>query len=156
MVLLAPSDAATSGGAFGARRTLPRMTGSAHAWGDEPTPFDALGGEDRIVAIVERFYDIIDAEAPVIRAMLPANDSVSRRKLAMYLVEWTGGPARYTPDRGHPRMRMRHLPFTIGADEVATWLACFGRALDDNEVTGEVRTFLDEKVTALATHLQNA
>ena len=131
------------------------MHATTHAWGDEPTPFDALGGEERILAIVERFYDIVDEEAPVLRAMLPADDSVSRRKLALYLVEWTGGPARYSAERGHPRMRMRHLPFSIGADEVATWLACFGKSLDENGVTGDVRVFLDEKVSALAHHLQN-
>lgn len=126
-----------------------------HPWGDDPTPFEALGGEDRIRSIVDRFYDIIDAEAPTLRAMLPANDAVSRDKLHAYLVEWTGGPALYTPTRGHPRMRMRHLPFAIGEDEVATWLACMNRALDDNDVDGPVRGFLDDRITALAHHMRN-
>jgi hemoglobin len=126
-----------------------------HPWGDEPTPFAALGGEDRIRSIVDRFYDIVDAEAPTLRAMLPANDAVSRDKLYAYLVEWTGGPALYTPTRGHPRMRMRHLPFPIGEDEVATWLACMNRALDDNDVDGPVREFLDDRITALAHHMRN-
>ena len=131
------------------------MSTDAHPWGDAPTPYAALGGEATIRSIVDRFYDIIDADAPTLRAMLPRDDSVSRDKLYAYLVEWTGGPALYTPDRGHPRMRMRHLPFPIGEDEVTTWLACMERSLDDNDVDGDIRTFLDERITALAHHMRN-
>ncbi len=126
-----------------------------HPWGNEPTPFDALGGEACVRAIVERLYDLIDSDAPTLRAMLPVDDSVSRQKLSLYLIEWTGGPEVYTADRGHPMLRKRHLPFAIGADEVETWLACMSRALDDNDVDGQVREFLDEKLTALAWHMQN-
>jgi hemoglobin len=129
--------------------------GVEHPWGVAPTPYEALGGDGVIRSIVDRFYDIIDADAPVLRAMLPKDDSVSRDKLSTYLVEWTGGPALYTPTRGHPRMRMRHLPFAIGESEVATWLACMARALDDNDVSGPVREFLDERLTALAHHMRN-
>jgi hemoglobin len=132
------------------------MERSEHPWGDEPTPFDALGGEPRIRSIVERFYDLIDADAPTLRAMLPVDDSVSRQKLSAYLIEWTGGPEVYTAERGHPMLRRRHLPFAIGHDEVETWLSCLGQALDDNEVAGQVREFLDEKLTALAWHMQNS
>ncbi|MDJ0790438.1 MAG: group II truncated hemoglobin [Acidimicrobiia bacterium] len=128
---------------------------AANPWGPEPTPYEALGGEDRIRAIVDDFYDEIEREAPTLRAMLPRDDSVSRDKLHAYLVEWTGGPARYTPSRGHPRMRMRHLPFAIGADEVEQWLACMATALDRNGVDGDIRAFLDDRITALAHHMQN-
>jgi hemoglobin len=130
-------------------------TGDQHPWGREPTPYDALGGDLVIRSIVDRFYDIIDDDAPTLRAMLPKDDSVSRDKLHAYLVEWTGGPALYTPTRGHPRMRMRHLPFPIGEDEVVTWLACMSRALDDTAVTGPVRVFLDDRLHALAHHMRN-
>ena len=130
-------------------------TREPHPWGPEPTPYEALGGDDRIRAIVDDFYDEIDRESPTLRAMLPRDDSVSRDKLHAYLVEWTGGPALYTPTRGHPRMRMRHLPFAIGADEVEQWLGCMATALDRNEVDGDVRDFLDDRITALAHHMQN-
>ena len=124
-------------------------------WGPFDTPFDAVGGEAKIRSIVDRFYDIVDVDAPVLREMLPRDDSVSRDKLFAYLVEWTGGPELYTPDRGHPRMRMRHDPFSIGADEVETWLRCFSQSLDDNGVVGPIREFLDTRVAALAHHMQN-
>lgn len=131
------------------------MDAPANPWGDEPSPFDALEGEDRIRRIVDRFYDIIAEDAPTLRAMLPKDDSTSRNKLHAYLVEWTGGPAMYSVERGHPRMRMRHMPFKIGDPEVELWLGCMGRSLDENDVDGEVRTFLDGKIMALAHHMKN-
>lgn len=131
------------------------MSAAKHPWGDADTPFDEVGGEVKIRSIVDRFYDLIDADAPTLRVMLPKDDSVSRDKLYSYLVEWTGGPALYSPERGHPRMRMRHQPFSIGPGEVDLWLACMARALDDNHVDGQIRGFLDEKIGALAHHMQN-
>jgi len=131
------------------------VTDTANAWGPFDTPFDALGGEEGIRSIVDKFYDVVDSEAPVLRAMLPKDDSVSRDKLSAYLVEWTGGPELYSPERGHPRMRMRHAPFAIGPEEVDMWLRCFARSLDDNEVTGPVRAFLDTRITELAHRMQN-
>lgn len=132
-----------------------RIDGTQHAWGDEATPYDAIGGEPAIRAIVETFSDLIDADAPTLRAMLPADDSVSRRKLANYVIERTGGPGLYTPERGHPKIRARHLPFEIGPDEVDQWLAFMAQALDANEVSGDVRSFLDERLTVLAHHTRN-
>jgi len=131
------------------------MEAEANPWGPFETPFDAVGGQEKIRSIVDRFYDIVDDDAPVLREMLPRDDSVSRDKLFAYLVEWTGGPALYTPDHGHPRMRMRHQPFSIGPEEVETWLRCFSQSLDDNSVVGPIRGFLDDRVTALAHHMQN-
>lgn len=131
------------------------MEDTTKLWGPFDTPFEAVGGEGEIRTIVDRFYDIIEAEAPALRAMLPRDDSISRDKLYGYLVEWMGGPALYTSERGHPAMRMRHLPFAIGANEVEAWLTCFGAALDENGITGEVREFLDDRITALALHMQN-
>jgi hemoglobin len=131
------------------------MGDTENQWGPFDTPFDALGGEGRIRSIVDRFYDIVDEDAPALRAMLPRDDSVSRDKLYAYLVEWTGGPELYSPERGHPRMRMRHAPFSIGPDEVETWLRCFAQSLDENGVDGEVRAFLDSRITPLAHRMQN-
>ncbi|MCB1245894.1 MAG: group II truncated hemoglobin [Acidimicrobiia bacterium] len=132
------------------------MTEVAHPWGNAATPYEELGGEVAIRAIVEDFYDRIDADAPVLRAMLPRDDSTSRRKLGDYLVEWTGGPALYTPVRGHPRMRMRHMPFVIAESDAQKWLECMGEALDANDVAGDIRTFLDQRIEQLALHMVNA
>jgi hemoglobin len=132
------------------------MGETRHAWGDAATPFDAMGGEPKIRAVVETFYDLIDERAPVLRAMLPKDDSTSRRKLGDYLVEWTGGPALYTPVRGHPRMRMRHMPFVITEQDAHQWLECMSEAFDQHGVGGDVRAFLDERIKQLAHHMVNA
>jgi truncated hemoglobin YjbI len=52
-------------------------------------------------------------------------------------------------------MKMRHAPFSIGPDEVETWLRCFSQSLDENAVEGEIRDFLNTRITALAHHMQN-
>ncbi len=105
--------------------------------------------------LVDTFYDRVDATAPTLRAMLPRDDSGSRTKLYEFLSGWLGGPPLYVEKRGHPRLRMRHFPFAIGADEVTEWLRCMGEALDSCGVEGDLRTFLDEQLTSSAQHLRN-
>ena len=124
-------------------------------WGEQKTPYDALGGDESVRALAERFYDIIDAESPTLRAMLPADLSVSKQKFYEYLSGWLGGPQLYVAKRGHPRLRMRHLPFSIGIDEVHEWLRCMGSALDAEGIDGTLRSFLDERFHAVAHHMRN-
>jgi len=105
--------------------------------------------------LVEKFYDIIEAESPRLRAMLPSNTSGSREKLYEYLSGWLGGPPLYTDKRGRPRLRARHLPFSIGDAEAEEWLRCMGKALADVEVPGNLEGFLISKLTPLAHHMEN-
>src|SRR3954466_10153141 len=78
------------------------------------TPYDLLGGDAGIRALVDRFYDLMDSEpeAATIRKLHAASLKASREKLYMYLTGWTGGPHLYVARHGHPRLRARHLPFT--------------------------------------------
>lgn len=124
-------------------------------WGDDATPYEALGGDAAVRALVDRFYDRVDATSSTLRAMLPRDDSGSRTKLYEFLSGWLGGPALYVEKRGHPRLRMRHFPFAIGDDEVAEWLRCMGEALDEGGVDGPLRSFLDEQFMLSARHLRN-
>ncbi len=127
-----------------------------HPWGDADTPFLEFGGEPPIRLLVEAFYDIIDAEFSELREMHPSNDAQSRTNLYEYLVGWTGGPQLYAERKGHPRIRARHLPFTIGQQLATDWLTAMRKALSQTEVTEPLRTFLDERLTQLATHVINA
>lgn len=122
-----------------------------------PTPFEQLGGADAVRALVDRFYDLMDTapEAAAIRALHARNLKVSREKLTMYLTGWTGGPPLYEQAYGHPRLRMRHLPFPIASRERDEWLWCMDRALDGQPMPDEVRAFLREKLHALADHMRN-
>ncbi len=127
----------------------------AHEWGEAPTPYEEIGGEERVRELAERFYDRIDASAPTLRAMVPRDDTNSRRKLFEFFSGWMGGPPRYVEKRGHPRLRMRHLPFSIGEEEVEDWLRCMGEALDEMDVTGPLRAFLDAQFDQSARWMRN-
>ena len=125
---------------------------------DSPLPFDQLGGADGVRSLVDRFYDLMDSspEAADVRTLHAPSLKRSREKLYEYLTGWTGGPPLYESKYGHPRLRARHLPFTIGARERDQWLWCMDRALDAHEMPGELRIFLGTKLHQLADHMRNA
>ena len=127
------------------------------ASGGPASHFDLLGGEAGIRSLVDRFYDVMD-EAEVaagIRAMHPPDLSTSRENLFLFLVGWTGGPPLYVQKRGHPMLRARHLPFPIGQAEAEAWMFCMSRALDEHEMPDELREYLRERFTAVASHMRN-
>ena len=81
--------------------------------------FDAIGGDDALRALVDRFYDLMDLEPAYagIRQLHPADLGGSRDKLHWFLCGWLGGPDLYVQRFGHPRLRARHLPYAIGLAE---------------------------------------
>ena len=127
----------------------------AHPWGASETPYDEIGGDDFVRALVENFYDIIEDESPVLRQMLPADTSGSRQKLYEYLSGWLGGPPLYTERRGHPKLRMRHMPFAIGDEEATEWMRCMGKAMEMSGVEDPLSEFLGQKLGDLALHMRN-
>lgn len=128
---------------------------TAHPWGDADTPYAEIGGMDRVRQLVETFYDIVEAESPILREMLPSDTSVSRAKLFEFMTGWLGGPPLYIEKRGHPRLRMRHFPFSIGDYEAAEWMRCMTEALDETKVADPLRAFLIEKLGESALHMRN-
>jgi hemoglobin len=103
-------------------------------------PFDLFGGESGVRKLVDAFYDRMDFEADfaTIRALHPTTLEGSRDKLFWFLCGWLGGPNNYVERFGHPRLRARHLPFSIGAIERDQWMACMGQALADCETPPEL------------------
>lgn len=98
--------------------------------------FDQIGGEPVIRAVVDRFYDLMDIDADLLalrQAHGPQLDA-AREKLFMFLCGYFGGPDYYVSTYGHPRLRARHLPFSIGETERDQWVICMGRALSDEGV----------------------
>lgn len=122
-----------------------------------PTHFEQLGGEAGIRRLVDRFYDLMDTapEAAGVRAMHARSLKSSREKLFLFMSGWLGGPQLYVERFGHPRLRMRHFPFAIGVRERDEWLWCMDRALDEQDVPGELRQFLRERLHGLADHMRN-
>lgn len=88
---------------------------------DARTIFLAAGGAETFDRIVERFYAGVAAD-PVLRPMYPPDLAESKRHLSLFLQQYFGGPATYSAERGHPRLRMRHFPFAIGQAERDAWM----------------------------------
>lgn len=107
--------------------------------------------------LVDRFYDIMDTapEAATVRALHATSLKASREKLFLFLSGWTGGPPVYVERFGHPQLRMRHLPFSIGRQERDEWLWCMERALAEHEMPDALRTHLRERLRLLADHMRN-
>jgi hemoglobin len=121
------------------------------------TPYELMGGDAGIRRLVDRFYDLMDTapEAATIRRLHAASLKASREKLYLYLSGWTGGPPVYVERYGHPRLRARHLPFSIGERERDEWLWCMDRALAEHDIPDGLRSQLAEKLHALADHMRN-
>ena len=130
-------------------------TNSTHPWGNAATPYEEIGGEDRVRELAETFYDVIEEESPLLRGMLPVNTTNTRQKFFMYLSGWLGGPPLYEEKWGHPRLRMRHFPFPIDDAAVAEWMRCMRTALDRIDIDGDLREFLESRLAPLADHMKN-
>jgi hemoglobin len=124
---------------------------------DQQTAYDLIGGETVIKAMVERFYDLMDLE-PAYAALRAAHgDSLeqARQKTFWFLCGWMGGPSYYEDRFGHPRLRMRHLPFHIGILERDQWLACMDQAMRDCGVEETFRRQLAESFFRTADWMRN-
>lgn len=121
------------------------------------TLYDLIGGDIGVRRLVDRFYDVMDRDpaARVIRDMHPDDLGESRDKLHEFLSGWMGGPALYQEKRGHPRLRFRHLPFSIGDAEAAQWLYCMNEALRELQVPHAAAQRLMQGLTMTARHMIN-
>ncbi len=121
------------------------------------TPFEWIGGEARVLALVTRFYDLMDLE-PAYRELRAAHGSSldsAREKLFWFLCGWLGGPNHYTDRFGHPRLRMRHMPFAIGILERDQWLACMDQAMGEVGVPTDLRERLKTSFFQTADWMRN-
>jgi hemoglobin len=91
--------------------------------------FDRVGGASFFTELIDRFYLGIAGD-PLLRPLYPDDLTESRRHLALFLVQYWGGPSTYNEERGHPRLRLRHAPFVIGPAERDAWLRHMRGAVD--------------------------
>ncbi|EID10380.1 globin [Mycolicibacterium phlei] len=91
--------------------------------------YDEVGGHETFRRIVARFYELV-AEDEILRPLYPEEDlGPAEERLRMFLEQYWGGPRTYSDQRGHPRLRMRHMPFRIGFLERDAWLRCMHTAV---------------------------
>lgn len=94
------------------------------------TFYDAVGGSETFRRLVEVFYAGV-AEDPVLKPMYPEEDlGPAAERLQLFLEQYWGGPTTYSERRGHPRLRMRHMPYKVNPDARDRWLAHMRTAVD--------------------------
>jgi hemoglobin len=100
---------------------------------DTRSHYERIGGEPKVRALVQRFYQIMDATPEVqdLRKIHAASLKGSEEKLFMFLSGWMNGPQLFVEKFGHPKLRQRHMPFAIGDKERDQWMQCMTQALQD-------------------------
>ena len=121
------------------------------------SPFERIGGEAAVRALVDRFYDLMDLDPAFaeLRALHPTTLDGSRDKLFWFLCGWLGGPSHYTDRFGHPMLRARHLPFSIGVRERDQWLACMQQAMRELQIEPALAQRLAESFFGTADWMRN-
>src|SRR6187397_1283253 len=107
--------------------------------------YEQVGGLPFFERLVDRFYDGVEADDVLLPLYPDRSDLVgARRRLALFLVQYWGGPTTYLEERGHPRLRARHFPFSIGALERDRWLVHMRDAIDASDAPDDARARLHE------------
>jgi len=123
--------------------------------GSAQTFYDAVGGAETFRALVSRFYAGVRSD-PVLRPLYPEDElDDAEVRLRMFLEQYWGGPRTYSEQRGHPRLRMRHAPFTIGTAEREAWLHNMRAAVDSLHLDPALDAQLWSYLEAAAFSLQN-
>ncbi len=108
---------------------------------DELSVYDSVGGDETFHALVDAFYARIDADA-YLRPMFPDDLEPGKRRQFLFLTQFFGGPPRYSQERGHPRLRARHMPFPIDQTARDRWLGHMLAAIDAVRIAEPARSIM--------------
>ena len=128
------------------------------AAGTEPAAlslYEAAGGMPFFVALVDAFYEGVVTDA-VLLALYPLDDIAgARHRLTLFLAQYWGGPTTYMDERGHPKLRIRHMPFHVGPAERDHWLLHMSAAVEQTAPSPEIGDTLMAYFVPAAEHLRN-
>ena len=123
----------------------------------ENSTYALLGGAEGVRDLVTRFYGFMDQLPDVLelRRLHPESLERSADSLFKFFSGWFGGPSLYIAERGHPRLRMRHFPFSIGELERDQWMKCMRLALNEAVVDTKLRSSIEQACASMANHMVN-
>ncbi len=131
---------------------------------DGITLYEAVGGDEYFIRLIDRFFDDVENDERI-RDMYPRSLEESRFRTWSFLAQYWGGPQTYSEKRGHPRLRMRHMPFKIGQAERDSWFALMRAAVEETplpaglppEAVEEIRVmqirYFDHAATAMVNQM---
>ena len=112
-------------------------------------------GEEGFARLIRAFYAQVPND-PILGPMYPKEDLAgAEERLRDFLIGRFGGPPRYIEQRGHPRLRMRHIPFAIDTAARNQWVTLMNRALDETKLPDDVTLLLREFFAGVATFMIN-
>ncbi|WP_368654571.1 globin [Ornithinibacillus sp. 4-3] len=118
------------------------------------TIFDAIGGIEPIERIIDGLYKRI-GKNPDLLEIFPEDLEESARKQRLFFIQFFGGPALYSEERGHPMLRRRHMEFEITPKRKEAWLSCLHGALEEAEIAEPYKTAIFERLTMVGQHMVN-
>lgn len=118
------------------------------------TLFDHVGGQVFFNDLVDRFYDGVETDPPL-RALYPEDLEPGKEALALFLGQYFGGPTTYSDQKGHPRLRMRHVNFRIGPAERDGWVRHMTAAVEQADLEPDVQTQMLDYFAMAAQHMIN-
>jgi hemoglobin len=121
--------------------------------------YQLVGGKEFFVKLTAKFYEGVAAD-PILKPMYPEEDlGPAAERLQLFLEQYWGGPTTYQQQRGHPRLRMRHMPFKINPAARQAWLTHMKAALDAQDIPDLYRAqiwgYLDRAATAMLNTMED-
>ncbi len=117
--------------------------------------YERVGGDEFFVELVERFYQFVESDRSL-RPLYPENLEPGKAHLAAFLAQYWGGPVRYSLERGHPRLRQRHMSLPIGQKERDAWVTHMVAALDSMGISVDEATLMADYFKRTATFMMNS
>ena len=121
----------------------------------EVSLYEAAGGMPYFEALVDAFYDGVVTDAVLLPLYTHDDIKGARHRLTLFLAQYWGGPTTYTQERGHPKLRMRHMPFHVGPAERDHWLLHMAAAVELVPSSPQIRERLMAYFVPSAEHLRN-